>query len=82
MPPAPYLKKPTPVEAIQFTPETSIEVQEWVAGHGYTGTDCLILDTPDGRIRAEYNDWIIKDPYGRFYPLPETLFLTLYEAVV
>jgi len=80
-----FMKKPIPVEARQFTIETSEEVAKWagsVVSKRPDGTpNAMLIYTIEGVMTAQINDWIIKGVRGEFYPCAENIFYETYEEV-
>ncbi|MEG0260548.1 MAG: hypothetical protein RR651_11810 [Lysinibacillus sp.] len=91
-----YRKKPVVIDAIQFTndTETIIRVVEWVEDldmstsmigmnatvinireHGY------FIDTLEGKMKVDFNDYVIKGIAGEFYPCKPEIFEQTYEKV-
>lgn len=90
--PRSFRKKPIAVEAIRLMePETPHTVASWcggrVCGVGAVGEKVWIeIDTLEGTMRADYGDWIIKEPFPtgdrRFYPCKPHIFDATYEPEV
>lgn len=82
-----YVKKPIPVEAIQFTLESLHEVQDWLAkGKGVMGLSIdhkeqpiFTIYTLEGEMTAKLGDYIIKGVRGEFYPCDREIFEETYE---
>jgi hypothetical protein len=79
-----YVKRPLPVEAIQWT-GTNIEALH--AAYGPTdlsapdpalGHQHLEVRTLEGTMRARVGDWIIRGVYGELYPCREHIFADTY----
>lgn len=85
--PKKYVKKPIPVEAVQFTRETFNELQEWVfKGKGTLGMRVdydkqltLTVYTLEGEMTAKLGDYIIKGVRGECYPCDREIFEETYE---
>jgi len=66
-----------PYEARQLTAENQTEMVEWCEGsligarHAWTAIN---VPVPDGSKVANLYDWIVKDPFGRFYPCTAEIF--------
>lgn len=75
-----YRKKPVVVDAVQFVPGTwpdGVEPpppHERGMGYGY-------VETLEGRVRAEWGDWIITGVAGEKYPCKDSIFRATYEPV-
>lgn len=86
-----YRKKPIIIEAVQLIePATPDEVADWcgakVCGHGACGEKVwLEITTSEGVMRADYGDWIIKEPFPtadrQYYPCKDSIFQETYEPV-
>lgn len=80
-----FMKKPIPVEARQFTIETSEEVSKWtgsVVSKRPDGTpNAMLIYNLEGVTTAQINDWIIKGVRGEFYTCVESIFNQTYEEV-
>ncbi len=90
-----YRKKPVVIEAMQFTSSNYKEIFAWVGqyqpeddGQGMWESDdkvVLIIDTLEGEMRAEKNDYIIKEPFPtsdrQFYPCKPDIFEQTYEEI-
>ena len=80
-----FRRKPTLVEAVQWKDddETWEAVRalhadsELVAFRNEDGT--VSIETPDGRMAAEADDWIVKHPEGFFYLYTPERFAANYE---
>ena len=82
-----YIKKPIPVEAIQFTRQTFPELMDWLAEgdarwtaeHRYDEQPVLIIHTLEGDMETKTGDYIIKGVRGEFYPCAREIFEETYE---
>lgn len=89
--PAKYRKRPVVIEAVQLTPENGPAVWEWADSKPYyepTADDGtpgaisgLTIYTLEGRMKAEFGDWIIRGVKGEFYPCKPDIFEATYEPV-
>ena len=96
-----YRKRPVVIEAIQFDGSNFKEIFDWVGqwqpeddGQGMWQADdgkghllnALIVDTAEGEMRADPNDWIIREPFPtgdrEFYPCKPDIFEATYELVI
>ncbi len=79
-----YRKKPVVVEAIQLTAENGPQVFEWADCKPFYEPDGTIsglsIFTREGRMKAEFGDWIINGVAGEFYPCKPEIFEATYEA--
>ena len=78
-----WRKKPVVIEARQLTTQNGPELWEWADSkptYGPDGfVDGLAIYTLEGRMRAEFGDWIIKGVKGEFYPCKPDIFAETYE---
>ena len=82
-----YRKKPVVIEAIQWTGEISdvmgfMDPEKPTYMAGFTNADEIVgIQTREGLMVAELNDWIIKGVKGEFYPCKPDIFEATYEPV-
>jgi hypothetical protein len=80
-----YKKKPVEVQAVQLTPENGPIVWEWADSKPYYEPDGtlsgLSIYTLEGRMKADFGDYVIKGVKGEFYPCKPDIFEATYEAV-
>lgn len=84
-----YKKKPVVIEAFQLPGLDDENVQpflDWAVSVGcpVVGSErdgCLAINTLEGVMIAEPNDWIIKGVKGEFYPCKPDIFAVTYERV-
>ena len=77
-----YRTKPCEIEAIQWTGENIIELLDWGRGKIlWDDADDLFIDTLEGRMKADINDYIIKGLKGEFYPCKPDVFEKKYERI-
>jgi hypothetical protein len=84
-----FRKKPVVIEAKQLTRENGHELAAWclgtwvdLYGRGDRGEDIshVAIQTLEGRMRADLDDWIIKGVKGEFYPCKPDIFEATYDA--
>jgi len=79
-----YRKKPVVIEAVQITASTfdaDHPNDEHIAGVVYDPRErCAFINTLEGRMRADMNDWIIRGVKGELYPCKPDIFAATYEA--
>ena len=91
-----YRKKPVVIEAVQWNGNTNKQEIEafvgrelvanlesetaYVAGEG-APIFSLLIDTLEGTMKANKNDYIIKGIKGEFYPCKPDIFDATYEIV-
>lgn len=79
---AKYKTKPCEIEAIQWTGKNIIEQLDWGQGKIlWNDVDDLFIDTLEGRMKANINDYIIKGLRGEFYPCKPDVFEKKYEKI-
>ena len=85
-----FRKKPVEIEAFRL----GDECPDWwmdalsanrvmtgnIDGRYSGGPDFAMIDTLEGRMRAERGDWIIKGVKGELYPCKPDIFEATYEA--
>lgn len=77
-----YKTKPCEIEAIQWTGKNIIELLDWGQGQIlWNDVDDLFIDTLEGRMKADINDYIIKGLRGEFYPCKPDVFEKKYEKI-
>jgi hypothetical protein len=88
-----WRKKPVVVEAWQFAPVGQREeLPEWIDRRWFyedqpggnptisrQGTPHMLIPTPEGTLRAELTDWIIRGVHGEVYPCKAEVFAATYE---
>ena len=83
---AKYRKKPVVVEARLLDDSTTPgEIAAWCGGrvvkHGSFQAMTIAIDTLEGEMTAQKNDYIIKGVQGEFYPCKPEIFEKTYEKV-
>lgn len=79
---AKYKTRPCEIEAIQWTGKNIIELLDWGQGNIlWNDVDDLFIDTLEGRMKADINDYIIKGLRGEFYPCKPDVFEKKYEKI-
>ena len=90
-----FRKKPVVIEARQLTKDSLFPVMQWIDDEGgKSGEWCwdeedgqfiveryLTIETFEGNMKAQENDWIIKGVQGEFYPCKPDIFQQTYEEV-
>jgi hypothetical protein len=74
-----FRKKPVVIEAVQLTPLSLSEVEEFVGGDLEFRDGEAIIATLEGAMHASPGDWIIKGVQGEFYPCKPDIFEATYE---
>ena len=87
-----FRKKPVVIEAMQFTEESTSELDTWLSNltprvaFGFQGdiqgrTTAVIISTLEGQMRGDVGDWIIRGVRGEVYPCKSDIFAATYEPV-
>ena len=79
-----YVKKPIPIEAVQWTGGNRAEILNFCnqAYFEYDNEFChLYIKTLEGNMSANPGDFIIKGVRGEFYPCAKEIFEETYEEV-
>jgi hypothetical protein len=78
-----FRKRPVVIEAVRLTRESGPEVWEWADSKPFYEPDGTIsglsIFTLEGRMKADFGDWIIKGVQGEFYPIKNEIFEATYE---
>ena len=76
------------VKCIQFTPElTNDELRRWSNNKAFimqlerSDEDCVVINTIEGTMKAQYGDWIIIGNFNDVYPIREDIFNSNYDFV-
>ena len=75
-----FRKRPIAVEAVRFMGSNFKEAITFCGGFVDRGGR-LVIQTPNGEVRAELGDWIIQDTEGDFYPCVSKVFDATHELV-
>lgn len=81
-----YRKKPVVIEAYRFDNRIWNHPPHWLTlamsnGEIVHHANHLIINTLEGQMRANFDDWIIKGVAGEIYPCKPDIFTATYEAV-
>jgi hypothetical protein len=91
-----WRKKPVVIDAWQFLPAGQCdELPAWIdprwfckdtdGGSDRTGRNrgapLMLIPTPEGTLRAQITDWIIRGVNGEVYPCKADVFAATYEPV-
>ena len=78
-----FIKKPIPVEAMQWTGDNFLEIREFVTNYPVvvTANDEVIISTLKGEMRAPVGSWIIREAENEFYFCRCEIFEEIYEPV-
>ena len=71
-----YIKKPIPIEAIQWMGDNSEEVLTFMEGNCpiFSSTGDITIQTLEGKMSAPIGSYIIKGVDGEFYPCRKEIF--------
>lgn len=79
-----YTKRPITIEARQYTGANADEIVAWICQsdrEAYKGIEgFLLIETLEGRMKANIGDMIIKGVKGEFYPCKKEIFDLTYEV--
>ena len=71
------------IRAMQFTGENYQEILDMVpnssVAYDENNVICLFINTLEGRMKANLNDWIIEGLRGEYYPCKPDIFSITYE---
>ena len=79
-----YVKKPIPIEAVQWTGGNRAEILNFCnqSCFEYNNELChLYIKTLEGNMSANPGDFIIKGVRGEFYPCAKDIFEETYEEI-
>lgn len=79
-----YVKKPIPIQALQFFTENIEEVMDFLGDFPYKyipEEKMLVISTLEGEMLVRYGDFIIKGIYDEFYPCKPDIFNDSYQEV-
>lgn len=80
-----FRKKPVVIEAVQWTGENFLELNEWAnqevvrIERGGLRLEKLLVHTLEGVMTAAEGDWIIRGVKGELYPCKPDIFDATYE---
>ena len=75
-------------EAMKLTAENRNEFADWCGGYitknhdGWRGRAMVLVPRVMDDFWVKDGDWVVKDPYGRFYKYTENELFTKFEEVV
>lgn len=74
-----YIKKPIPVEAIQYTGDNLLDVTRFVKAHFYINSKgMLYINTLEGDMFCDKGSYIIMGVDGEYYPCRKDIFEKTY----
>lgn len=77
-------KKPVEIEFIQFTDKVSVmDILLWAKSKVKykTTKNYIIINTLEGEMIANVDDYIVKGVNGEFYPVKPDIFNKTYEVI-
>lgn len=75
-----YRKKPVTIEAVQWAGDNVTEIASFTKSAKFA-QDVIYIETLEGTMQANINDYIIKGVKGEFYPCKPDIFEQTYEEV-
>ena len=77
-----YIKKPIPVDAVQWKGDNVEEILDFMAGNSpIFKHDEIIISTLEGNMRAPLGSYIIRGVDGEYYPCRNDIFEKTYRQV-
>lgn len=77
-----FRKRPTPIEAKEFTSENAEDIVLWSKGNVVRSGDSgmyLTVTTRDGEKTATLGDWVVRGEEGDFYTVNRKDFIQRYR---
>lgn len=78
-----YVKKPIPIQALQYTGNNRQEMLEFTGGKAMfadrNGQMELVIHTLEGDMTAVPGCYIVRGPRAEFYPVQQDIFEETYE---
>lgn len=76
-----FKKKPVSVDAVQWdgSIEMGRELSKVVNGVFYENTLIFLIQTLEGDLKVNPNDWVIRGVAGEYYPCKPDIFAATYE---
>jgi hypothetical protein len=75
-------RRPATVEAWQVDEFNLLDVATWCGGTAAKGIGVWVVTDTGQPAVAKFGDWMIKGPFGEFYPAPDRVVFSNYEAVI
>jgi hypothetical protein len=73
--------RPVVVEAVQVTEDNLADVAEWSGGIYGDDHVWLLTDLAQPAV-ARVGDWVLKGPFGEFYPAADKVIFAKYDSVL
>ena len=79
-----YVKRPIPVEAIQYDGTNVVEIDRWMKGTflKVTSSGARAVETLEGDMLVRKGDYIICGTEGEYYPCKRKIFEKCYEQLI
>ena len=77
-------RRPLTVQAWRVAEDNLATVADWCGGvvlHSAVPGIAFHADTGD-LVHAGVGDWVVKGPFGKFYPTPDNVIFASYESIV
>lgn len=75
-------RRPATVEAMQVLVGHEQRVADWCGGVAVTGRGVVVWTDTGDLTHAGYGDWVMRGPFGEFYPAPDRVVFSQYEGVI
>ena len=78
-----FIKKPIPVEAVQWTGGNAEEIINFMGDNPpvFDFWNSIIIQTLEGEMKAPIGSWVIRGPKGEYYPCRRDIFEETYERI-
>lgn len=76
-----YVKKPIPVEALRWEGDEE-EMEKFLGSkliHTWQGG--IVINTLEGRMICPFGSYVIRGPFGEYYPCRKEVFEETYQLV-
>jgi len=79
-----YVKKPLQIKAIQYLSSNLGDVCAFIEDFPYRvipSEKMIIISTLEGDHLVRHGDYVVRGPYGEYYPVKPTIFEETYDLV-
>lgn len=76
-----YVTKPCEIEAVRWTGNNKDEIIKFTDGKARYELSNIYIDTLEGTMLADVNDFIIKGLRGEYYPCKPDVFEKKYKPI-
>lgn len=78
-----YIKKPIPIEAIQYTGNNFLDLQNFAGEHIYKNDTGIYIHTLEGEMKMKnaVGDYLIKGVHGEYYFCEKSIFEETYKEL-